>query len=366
MPFCFCRRYFSNDNALSQHKTAKHHIHGCMYCDKKLKTAEGVEQHILAMGHISCDGCGQFFSSTANLTLHQEVTGHCYCGECDKFFIDSQALNQHMNSPRHIGQFHCCDCDRDFVNENALNQHLRDKVHVIDRGADLRCKDCDREFGDERALQQHRDSIVHRPISNIKCIAPGCNRKFKSPSSMLHHLESGGCRSGLNRHDIDLLIRENDVDGIITSPDELNISFIEGSSGTSTPGEAVYTPSSSSYGDTPSDSDSDSLIGALEKKSGIRCYKCPQSTRVFGSYQALQQHLDSPAHASIIYHCPISLLPGISSSSKLRKSFSTLSGLAQHLESGACKDGLSMLRVTARYVEDRLKEMGWKGSLLIR
>lgn len=48
-----------------------------------------------------------------------------------------------------------------------------------------------------------------------------------------------------------------------------------------------------------------------------------------------------------------------------RQSFKTLSGLAQHLESGAYKDGLTMLRVTARYVEDRLKEMGWKGSLLI-
>lgn len=362
MPLCWCGHSFVNNAALSQHQVAKGHSHDCPYCSRIFKTAEGLDQHILARGHISCNKCGNSFSSCDDLASHLRDS-HFYCDECNKIFIDSKALDQHKNSPRHIGQFHCCDCDRDFVNEDALNQHLRDKVHTIDRTADLRCIECGGEFGDEKALQQHRNSIKHRPISDIKCIAPGCRRKFKSPSAMLHHLESGGCRSGLHRHTIDILIRENDMDGIITKPDEsVYTSFIEDSSGNSMP-EIIYTPPSSPCS-TLSGNDSDSLITALEKKPGIKCYKCPNRTRIFGSYQALYQHLDSAAHAGLVYHCPVSLSPSISFSN-FRQSFTTLSGLAQHLESGACKDGLTMLRVTARYVEDRLKEMGWKGSLLI-
>lgn len=363
MTLCWCGRSFGNSFALSQHQVAKGHNHGCPYCSRIFKTAEGLDQHILARGHISCHYCGNRFLSSDGLASHLRDS-HFYCDECNKSFRDSKALDQHTNSPRHIEQFHCCDCDRDFVNEDALNQHLRDKVHTIDRTADLRCIECDREFGDEKALHQHRESIKHRPISNTKCIAPGCSRTFKSPSAMLHHLESGGCRSGLDRRTIDILIQENDVDGIITKPNESACtSFIDDGSSNSTP-ETIHTPSSSPYSNSLSGNDSDSPITALENKPGIKCYKCPNRTKIFGSYRALHQHLNSAAHASLIYHCPVSLSPSISFSN-FRQSFTTLSGLAQHLESGACKDGFAMLRVTARYVEGRLKEMGWKGSLLI-
>lgn len=363
---CWCGRSFADNAALSQHQMAKGHNHNCPYCSRILKTAKGLDQHILARKHISCHYCSISFLSSDGLAAHLRES-HFYCEECNKGFRDSKALEQHANSPRHIKQFHCCDCDRDFVNEDALNQHLRDKVHTIDRTADLRCVECDRVFGDEKALQQHRDSVKHRPISNIKCIAPGCSRRFKSPSAMLHHLESGGCRSGLDRRAINTLIQENDMDRIITKPNEsVCTSFVEDGSGNSTSG-IIYTPSSSTYNSPLSGDDSDSThspITALEKKPGIRCYKCPNRTKIFGSYEALQQHLNSSAHASPIYHCPVSLSPSISFSN-FRQSFTTLSGLTQHLESGTCKDGFAMLRVTARYVEGRLKEMGWKGSILI-
>jgi len=49
----------------------------------------------------------------------------------------------------------------------------------------------------------------------------------------------------------------------------------------------------------------------------------------------------------------------------MRKSFSTLSGLAQHLESGACEGGRATLHKAAEFIEDRLREIGMKKVKLL-
>jgi hypothetical protein len=49
----------------------------------------------------------------------------------------------------------------------------------------------------------------------------------------------------------------------------------------------------------------------------------------------------------------------------MRKSFSTLSGLAQHLESGACEGGIATLHKAAEYIEDRLRGIGMKKVKLL-
>jgi hypothetical protein len=48
------------------------------------------------------------------------------------------------------------------------------------------------------------------------------------------------------------------------------------------------------------------------------------------------------------------------------RSFNTISGLAQHLESGACAGGFTMLREAAGYIETCLQNMGLKRSILIK
>jgi hypothetical protein len=50
-------------------------------------------------------------------------------------------------------------------------------------------------------------------------------------------------------------------------------------------------------------------------------------------------HIASPVHAAPIYHCPVDLLGelGLEGKDKNKKRvFRTLSGLAQHIETGAC------------------------------
>ena len=50
---------------------------------------------------------------------------------------------------------------------------------------------------------------------------------------------------------------------------------------------------------------------------------------------------------------------------KKKKFFSTLSGLTQHLESGACQGKLETFRRAIRYVEDQLKLLGLPGVKLL-
>ncbi|KAJ8069836.1 hypothetical protein OCU04_000250 [Sclerotinia nivalis] len=96
------------------------------------------------------------------------------------------------------------------------------------------------------------------------------------------------------------------------------------------------------------------------------CPLCPlSSTRKF-KHDALQQHLSSSIHNlslplsvldEISFHCPRALMR--EESKKAVSQFSTMSGLAQHLESGACDEGKATLRRVVEYVQEEMKGMGF-------
>ena len=85
--------------------------------------------------------------------------------------------------------------------------------------------------------------------------------------------------------------------------------------------------------------------------------------------QALQQHMISPAHDDKVYHCPSNLLPVASSRAGTKqvkgKQFTTLSGLAQHLESGACYGGKQTFLHCVEFVQRHLRQQGLGGMRLL-
>ena len=66
-----------------------------------------------------------------------------------------------------------------------------------------------------------------------------------------------------------------------------------------------------------------------------------------------------------IYHCPTNLLD-IANNQIVTKSFTTLSGLTQHLESGACGDGKATLKAAMAIIEGKLVELGMGRIKLLR
>lgn len=397
---CPCGKWFSGDGPLSQHQRDKGHFY-CLPCSRQFRSMKGLEQHEGSVHQRRCGYCVKNYSTQSSLADHQRSTGHCYCWDCDRFFVDDDALTKHLrDSGRHIDEFRCCDCNRDFVSERALEQHLTDKDHgvVPERQVpDNYCEECERVFINEKALQQHRDSKMHQPLSQITCFARGCTKSFTSPSAFLHHLESGSCSSGVNRRKLNALLQEHDQERLISNAgsNEMVTELTRrlenaGELGETTrdyhtdfevisDGSGWATPSTNSNWEIIPTPNSGSLWSCLASRRPSmdlsdtcplsRCIMCPPTNPLFCNSQALQQHLASAAHAPRIFYCPITfssvaLRQQQEGQPRVQKTFSTLSGLAQHLESGACEGGMATFRKMVRYVEAKLMELGWNGGLL--
>ncbi|CZR68019.1 uncharacterized protein PAC_17918 [Phialocephala subalpina] len=246
-------------------------------------------------------------------------------------------------------------------------------------------------------MQMHKASRAHKPLcAPLHCIGSnGCRKKFDSPSSMILHLESGSCPSGLTRRKLNAVIAQQDLKHLITSPTALgSTESMGGSCVSSEDGGAILTPSSSSLSllqhsdswssfstgwgiPTPVESSlsfspseemtlqSDDIqdISYVTPSPLFLCPLCPPASNRFRTARDLDNHSRSPAHALKIFHCPAALF-GRSRKKLAEKSFSTLSGLAMHVESGAY--GKKMFREVLKFVNERLKDIGIREIRLVK
>ena len=388
------------------------------------------------------------------LRRHQEVTGHCFCEEHEATFGSARQFQAHNRMTLHFTSFECMDCHRNFVSQRALDDHFAGKDHTRsetgarDKGptdkataevlalleeANLKCEACDQTFIDTKAFKQHKESVKHNPLSDLHCpMSAECGRVFTSPSALAFHLESGGCKSGMNRLKLNGIAHAHDIDRIITSAENASLTTTKLKIGTSDDtvlsklglsigglsisasnnigtmidcddnssqnddlesSEAVLTTtfsgsrgwSSSNVGvPLPLDDAGDErpYISASGKftpsktcvynstvdvatfdsvKNAWPCNICSRSFRKKGS---LLDHLNSPAHAPKIFRCPAALL-GLSET-KPTLAFKTLSGMAQHIESGACTGGKEALSRIVSIFESKIKAVVGSGVKLLR
>ncbi|PWW71699.1 hypothetical protein C7212DRAFT_360441 [Tuber magnatum] len=164
--------------------------------------------------------------------MHREGT-HTGCPTCQMTFYSRAAFKRHRKDaashcrPGAVTEYRCCDCDREFTSAKRLYAHLvtvhpnfREPPPDRIRGIHF-CGECDRSFETAGGLRSHRaHARVHSPLlaKKVGCIG-GCKKKFNAPSSLLTHLESGFCKSGITRDKIDRAIIAQDRANIITDPD---------------------------------------------------------------------------------------------------------------------------------------------------
>ena len=145
-----------------------------------------------------------------------------------------------------------------------------------------------------------RTSVIHNPRKHV-CPGRGCKASFVAYGDLALHLESGACRGGFNRGNINKMVIRGDKKHVITNPQRL-IGYRE---------------------------DDEVRIWATENAwNGVR-YECVLCHREFRMLSALNAHLASPAHANKIYRCPTQY-DGCS------QEFKTLSGLLSHVERSEC------------------------------
>lgn len=359
---------------------------------------------------IDCPECKQSFSHKISLEAHQREKLHVCCYNCSAVFPTGELHALHMQSHALV---RCCDCERDFKSEGALTDHLHCSVHrrrnegkikkqkkkeqhQHEQGSSqTKCEECNKAFKNRDVLTSHLSSVRHHPLSDIKCLADEeCKKRFNCPSGQLQHLESGKCLSGMTKTKLNCAIAANDTGRIITSGEFIAQRLLEdnlsaSASSTSRTRSPILTPTSTeflgSYPPSPVLTPESTLLTStnfhsmlthrLHTQSGFYiCHLCPPSrTRKFEG-RALQQHLSSSVHArvsislplfdDISFLCPRTLMDEGSQERPL-KQFSTVSGLAQHLESGACNGGTGTLRRVIEYVQEEMKGMGFGGSKLL-
>ncbi|KAK8170801.1 putative zinc finger protein [Phyllosticta citrichinensis] len=162
------------------------------------------------------------------------------------------------------------------------------------------CVDCDRNFMNGNNLEQHLKSRIHRG-SNINC--PFCKRGFTTASGVSHHLETGSCSHApnVNRESLHRMVRKRDPNGFITQKQ---------------------------LGWHDDDTSSPTVVGwQLNNAWNGDFYECYLCHRVFCAPNSLRQHLESPAHARKLYHCP---------NRRCGREFAGLAMLFNHLESESC------------------------------
>lgn len=282
--------------------------------------------------------------------------------------------------------------------------HIRDKIHRPKSPArprkNITCGRCKKLFTSKQAASAHRASPIHKPIcAPLQCIDSNlCKKRFRTPSALILHLESGSCPSNLTRTKLNNIIVQHDTHRVITHQEAL-----ASTSGSATPDSlgTILTPSSSSlslleqggsYNSrevlSPEEDwvflslDEISLSSAIEsmclERDSIHgmpstipstlfiCPLCPPTSNHFHTAKDLQSHQSSPVHAPKIFHCPKknSLINGRGAGKPATtRNFSTLSGLAMHIESGAC--GKRMLQWIISEINEKLNDVGLREISLV-
>ena len=276
--------------------------------------------------------------------------------------------------------FRCCHCNRNFVGEIALRQHLRDKTHYEPKQkSSYKCEECNRSFPTAASLKQYRQSTVHKPLSNLHCVRKACRATFRSPSALIQHLEGGSCPSGWTRKKINSTVHRHDTSRILTN-DTISLATILTSTATNTSASTfsdlvIPTPSEWSVIEeddvvleqalVPSAASSDDE--SASNRLALFCPLCLAAgkTRVFKDLKAMNAHISSAAHADKAFKCPRAFTSNKYKSLRQQtKSFTTLSGLTQHVESGRCKGGKSTLWKTLDFLQKDIFQFDWPGRLL--
>ncbi|KAH9902614.1 hypothetical protein C8Q73DRAFT_785276 [Cubamyces lactineus] len=268
----------------------------CGRCDRHFSSAHALLQHRQDSGaHHFCHECNKDFAYGWALKQHYiQSSRHPYCPRCDELFDDYEELYEHYEDEH----WYCDSCNVIFESEMGLHDHCRQKH------ADRYCVSCKRMFRNANNLDHHHRSTLHRGRT-ITCPMRGCSKAFVSSAALIHHLESGGCASRVDRDTVNRIVEHLDRQNTIINPARM----VAGGANARRPAVIDQWATARSW-----------------NGSAFECYLCH---RTYRTLSALNQHLQSPAHDDKLYRCPQNLYG-------CGAQFVALSAFCQHVESGRC------------------------------
>lgn len=416
-----CNLSFYGEDDLRKHSTIAHG-NKCNTCSSGFASIPLLQDHQRSSNHCFCRQCNRFFSTASHSDRHLRFapahSTQYHCCDCDRDFINELALSQHLQYKIHPPKVDssksngnpCTKCDRKFKTKTALNQHLTSLVH--NPISDIKCvasSDCAARFTSPSAMILHLESgkctsrmtrerlnllvqsndherVISKGPNGLLTAAPPEYESRSEPRSnsesdsdaALVHMQNNSFRRTLGKRlgdqfssSYDFSDSDSDSDSDDGVPIYTPLSVDTRSAIAAPSAEDFWTyllskcaaigPSPPSIPTPGSNFD----VTESNTVASLFCPLCPADRKAFHSIQALQMHLESPKHAPKAFNCPTNLVSTTKRGNKPRR-FKTLSGLAQHLESGACKGGKAGLRNTIQMLEARLSEMGVKHQGLLK
>ncbi|KAF8246307.1 hypothetical protein K440DRAFT_632318 [Wilcoxina mikolae CBS 423.85] len=234
-----CRINFSSAELRDAHiKSTPNHSSGkkprcdCDICNPSLSNLSQQDPRRLyrpnAKGPrtMKCEPCDRsIFMCQAGRKKHKLTPLHVknarrknlYCADNRESFFSKANFDAHQQKNHQVGmQYHCTDCATDFPSKCALKRHPKNDTAHGKRAMGILCEPCGKTFASGSKYDAHLLTKGHRKAGKFKCFAyPECTRKFSTKGGMLSHLESGKCKSGLNRQKIDDVIRQHDTSNMI-------------------------------------------------------------------------------------------------------------------------------------------------------
>ena len=163
-----CTQYFSSQEELTAHETAKHSF-----------------KHL-------CTSCGKTFSKKAHLQVHQsrlhehgssEYNHPCPFENCNKTFYQKQRLQDHINYHTGTKPFSCAHCLREFHGMYLKNKH--EKTCMAD--TKVMCNICGRLLCDIMSLKRHKDAQHNQTRHTCQC-----GKMFRYQTSLIKHQKIKG------------------------------------------------------------------------------------------------------------------------------------------------------------------------------
>ncbi|TGO07892.1 hypothetical protein BTUL_0239g00020 [Botrytis tulipae] len=401
-----CKERYLGLAELQNHQQITKHCY-CRECDIYFPNLEKHLTHTRSTTHTTpyhCCDCGRDYTNQETLSYH--------CCDCDEVLRDHKFLRRHLSGKKHIRKVgvltsksshndphNCNKCDETFQDKKQLRKHMSSH-------RDIPCPTggkCNKMFAMPSALLNHLESGccrsgMTRAKMHLLVSAHDPNRYITSVEAVKSIHSSEHISANQTSHLSELVESSSEIpskDQLIPLPlvadgDDSLSEWSAVGRGPLTPttddsdwsiiGEAILTPTYSGnasewsfvgedHGSSiafPFDTDRDASSHIRTISQERHCQLCGPNRKPFRSVRAYQAHVNSAAHAPKIFHCPLSLIPMVKALdlSKTR-TFSTLGGLTQHLESGKCEGGLEMYRKAITFVEEQLKLFGISGLKLL-
>ena len=191
-----CGQFYTSQSSFDEHMEM-HRRRKCSLCGESLENEEMLIKHktlnhVMGNKMITCEieGCEKDFKGEESYQEHKKLHGMIECTQCHSFVPKEEWENHRMKVHGFI-QKHCKKCKESFTKMSSYEKHMRCKFSF------LKCTTCPKEFVDKPTLEEHQN--VHMLESKLpqhinednklfKC--DKCPEEFILKKSYDHHMNS--------------------------------------------------------------------------------------------------------------------------------------------------------------------------------